>query len=197
MFGNNINIKYLSDEEYVEKQVLLYQKRKKMSDGEKTELLFNFETGNESELSGIIGNASYTLERFISELTALVESENISRIVRIVEEPSKDFQKYIIKNNRQDVAIESNRLWTKYVYDYVQADGAFDVVLICQDELTAILENGMLNGRKCTLLIWWIDLYDMFCQQCLMNESFFAEKISVFYMYGLWHYSIILQTINS
>lgn len=29
MFGNNINIKYLSDEEYVEKQVLLYQKRKK------------------------------------------------------------------------------------------------------------------------------------------------------------------------
>lgn len=121
LFDGRIKGSILSDKDYREKLKRLILDRDKLTDEEKTELIFDFEAGNKGILADEIGiTPIYNLEKFIEEFIALTENEEFSRIIRLTHNSQYSLADFISDNNMEDLEFPVNRLLTKYVYDYMK-----------------------------------------------------------------------------
>ena len=185
IFDNRIPVRFLEDEDYLNKLRKHIWGKNALRDREKLELFFDFKAGNGGELCHILEVESvYGLERFISEFTMLAEREEFSRILRITKESLYNLKKFISDNELKDIHFAPDRLLAKYVYDYM-GENNIPVVLAASNGNAGIHASGKLNGvRGPSHTFWAFALCDTFLQQHLLTQAVSGRNIHVFHFWG-------------
>ena len=185
VFEGNLHIHYLSDEEYINEIKFLTQNKENLSDIDKTCLLFDFAPNNREVLYEVIGLAYvYNFEKFLSELTALVTNGEFSRILRITTNTSYRLKDFITDNSMKNIKIPSNKLLTKYVYDYMQQCGIYITVKDLRH--TAAMEascliNGIRGNERDVIPFSQCDLIE---QQIKIARTLKKKNIHIFHLVG-------------
>lgn len=185
MFGGNIKIHFLSDEEYLDKIKNIIRKKECFTNEEKTELIFDFER----EDRDIIYNRwkidfIYNIDSFMYEFASLVETKEFSRIIRITRESRYSLSDFIDDNGMEDIKLASNKLLTKYVYDYLK-EMNIPCTLERLNYIAAMQAGSRINGirgdsKDCIGFVFC----DLTGQQIILNEDITDKNIHVFYVSG-------------
>ncbi len=180
LLGSDISKKFimLNEFEYYNKIMSRFQNKLEME--EKTCLLFDFDLNNHSLLCEEI----YSIEKFKMEFEDFVEKGEFSRLLRITQNPYYALNEYICDHDLKDISYPSNRLSTKFLYDYFTING-HPVFLDDSNDCQVIRGSWMINGiRGRRERADSFSACDMVGQQIILNKILEDKSVNVFNIQG-------------
>lgn len=183
MLGDNLKCHMLSDAEYIDKVKALIANKDSLDDGQKTELILDFESENGEILCRRWKVCVYSLEKFIHEFNTLVETEEFSRLVRITSDSRYELKHAIHDNGIEQISFAANKLLTKYVYDYMKRNH-IPISLSDANDVSAMRGSSLISGRRGGAQ----DLINFSAcdleQYYILNQALANRNISVFNIQG-------------
>ncbi len=179
LFDGKIKGTCLSDSEYENKLKRMLSDRDRLTEEERTEVVFDFEFGNRKDLFGCGLVPVYSLEKFAEEYTALTEQEEFSRIVKMTHDARYSLADFITDNGMEELQFPANRLLTKYFHDYMKKC-QIPLLLTYFDSISVLRAGFSVNGlRGSSQDVIGLSSCDL-TEQLLLSKMLSERKIHVF-----------------